>query len=630
MNRIKILNDYVINQIAAGEVVERPASVAKELVENSIDAGATKIEVEISQGGRYIRVSDNGAGIHPDDISLAFSRHATSKINSEKDLWNLNSLGFRGEALASILSISHLTCITKTNASESGTKAVSLDNGELDITNIGCATGTTIEVNDLFYNVPARLKFLRSHKTEVAEIIDILQCLAIAHPEVAFVSKHQNKVLLKTSGSGDLPICLNELFPKDILNHLLMLNAIDEREKLFISGVITDPTFTKPNRKSIFTVINGRFVKCPIILKAVERAYDNKITSGKFPLAVLNLILPTDKVDVNVHPTKREVKYTATNNVFAFINYAVKKALEEGDFYIKKSHSITEDKAKEEALKLIKSHDEQEKASPQAKDFKSKRVYDVPKDRILPSLSHSAFELYTPLEESIVVDDTQNAPIDVVSILNEEETEQLIIHPEIIPDAIKDRKQWLIVGQVFNTYIIIQTDDGIQIIDQHIASERAIYDQLKRKELQIAGQRMLIFEETDVTLEQVALIEEYSDLLKKWSYEIEQTEPGRVIIKQVPHLVTGRNQKEIFEDIVSLLENGHSLDLLEDNLTKTIACHAAIKSGEILTLKEMEQIVSQWQKSDYPYTCPHGRKIAHNITIKELSSYFDRQLNYHK
>jgi DNA mismatch repair protein MutL len=639
MKRIQILKEEVINQIAAGEVIERPASVVKELVENSVDAGATKIEVEVAQGGRYVRVSDNGSGIHPADIKLAFSRHATSKIESEKDLWGLHTLGFRGEALASILSISKLSCTTKTKEADDGVKATKLDSGDIDYSPVGCSTGTTFEIKELFYNVPARLKFMKSSRAEVSAIIEVLQNLAITNPEVAFICLHQGKTVLKTSGSADLSITLSEIFSKDLLNHLLIVNAIDEKQKYFASGVMSDPTFTKSNRKSIYTIINNRFVKCPIITKAIERAFEDVLPGGRFPLAIINFMMPPEQLDVNVHPTKREVKYVATNSVFSFIHYSVKKALQDSEYYIKKqlTEKVLEEEDLEQSVRqeehsdilskipLVKTEKidhKPETSSPIQATPVSIHNKQIEKEKHSAETAEKAMEFYKPLENqkaSLLSLAQANPPVP---------PEQLKIDSALTFPQKPEKKPWTVIGQVFNTYIVLQTDTGLQIVDQHIASERAIYDRLKSADQQIAGQRLLIFNEIDIDTSAIALLEEHKEHLSRWGYEIEISEANKVLLKQIPQMLTGRNQSSAIEEIITHLEKYSSIEILEDNILKTLSCHAAVRAGDVLSYKEMEQVIIQWQCSTYPFTCPHGRKIAHTIGLKELAGYFDRQPNY--
>ena len=326
MARIKQLSKHLINQIAAGEVIERPASVVKELVENSIDAGASKVSIEISNECRDIRVADNGCGIHPDDIMLAFSKHATSKIQTDEDLFAINTLGFRGEALSSIISISKVTCITRTKDFETGTK-VKCENSEVKQVETGCAVGTIMEIKDLFYNIPARLKFLKSPNTEFSYIQELIQSLAIAHPEVAIELKKNGKTTVKTSGQNILLQTIKEVYSQEVTENLKEVLKTDQIEGFKISGYVSTPDYTRSSKKSYHMYINSRSVKCPVFQKAIDLAYKNLIANGKYPFIVLNLEIPPSEVDVNVHPTKKEVRYKNTNQIFNFIYTSIQAGL---------------------------------------------------------------------------------------------------------------------------------------------------------------------------------------------------------------------------------------------------------------------------------------------------------------
>lgn len=632
MPAIKKLDENVINQIAAGEVIERPASVIKELVENSIDAGATKIEVEIMQNGRTLRVADNGCGIEATDLELAFSRHATSKLSSEKDLWTLNSLGFRGEALASILSIAKINCTSKTASAENGARLINTENGEFKTSPCGCTTGTTIEVSDLFYNVPARLKFMKRHTTEVATILDTLQHLAIAHPEVAITCRNQSKTVLKTTGSNDLCQCVSEIFSNDILNHLLHINAIDEVEKYFVTGVVTDPTFTKGTRKSIYVIINGRYVKCPTIMKAVERAFDDMMPSGRFPMAVINLMMPPDQIDVNVHPAKKEVRYKAANSIFGFILYAVKKAIQEKEMCVeckKEEQEQPEEPVKKGFQKPASAPFlNVERVAPQTQPSRAseKTALKAPGPKSAPD---SVIKTQTAVSEKPAVAEniTQKAlefqaPLEQLAVSNKQE--QVELEPVAREKTSAKPVDFKVIGQVFNTYIILETREGLQIVDQHIASERAIYDSLKKQPRAIAGQRLLIEQLLQLSASQIELVDDYIDQFEHWGYEIKKDDTGTLVINQVPQAVSGKNHLELFNEILALLEKGGGIETIEDNILKTIACHSAVRAGDSLTIREMELIITRWQKTDFPYTCPHGRQICHNISLKELAGYFNR------
>ena len=326
MARIKQLSKHLINQIAAGEVIERPASVVKELVENSIDAGASKVSIEITNECRDIRVADNGCGIHPDDIMLAFSKHATSKIETDEDLFAINTLGFRGEALSSIISISKVTCTTRTKDFETGTK-VKCENSEVKQSETGCAIGTIMDIKDLFYNLPARLKFLKSPNTEFSYIQELIQSLAIAHPEVAIELKKNGKTSVKTSGQKILLQTVKEVYSQEVIENLKEVLKTDQLAGLKISGYVSTPDYTRSSKKSYHIYINSRSVKCPIFQKAIDMAYKNLIASGKYPFVVLNLEIPPSDVDVNVHPTKKEVRYKNTNQIFNFIYTSIHAGL---------------------------------------------------------------------------------------------------------------------------------------------------------------------------------------------------------------------------------------------------------------------------------------------------------------
>ncbi|MCQ2755199.1 MAG: DNA mismatch repair endonuclease MutL, partial [bacterium] len=318
MGKIVQLSKNVINQIAAGEVIERPFSVVKELVENSIDAGATKISVEISNECRDIRVADNGSGILPEDIVLAFSKHATSKLESEEDLYNIKTMGFRGEALASIISISKLTCITRTKDFDYGTK-VECANSEVKQAQTGCAVGTIMEIRDLFYNIPARLKFLKSPKTEFGYISEFMQSVALVHPEISFELKFNGKTTLKTTQTNNLILSLKDIFSEDISSSLKQVNKTDKLSNLKITGYVSSPDFTRASKKDYYMYVNSRLVKCPVFQKAVDMVYKNLIGS-RYPFIILNLEIPPCDIDVNVHPAKREVRYKNPNQIFNFIS----------------------------------------------------------------------------------------------------------------------------------------------------------------------------------------------------------------------------------------------------------------------------------------------------------------------
>ena len=592
MGKIKLLDKNLINQIAAGEVIERPVSVVKELVENSIDAGATKISVDISNDVRNIRVADNGSGIEKDDIELAFCRHATGKISTQEDLWNINTLGFRGEALASIISVSKLSCTTKTQDAKSGIKAT-CENSEVNYTEIGCANGTIMEVKDLFYNIPVRLKFMKNQKTELGHIQDFVQSIAISHPEIAFSLKNNNNELLKTTGSNDLEIVLGEVYNKGIAKELNIIDAIDEGSNMTLSGVVSNPTFTKSNRKSIFIFVNGRIVKCPIIYKSIDNAYSDLIPNGKYPFAVLALTLPFSDIDVNVHPQKREVRYKDTNLVYNFIFYSIKNALA--------SFKKQEDQPNVHEINIEKQN-----------NF---TLQEEVKQISLESDNHSNNYSHTQKIEykfqPDFVSETKYKPSFVQTQFVKTETSN-------------EQKKSNIIGQYKNTYILIENENSLEIVDLNIAHESFLYEQLKeslKNKNEIVSQLFFTSEEIELSNEEIVIIENNKQLLEKMGYKIEINN-NIASLKQVPHIVAQNNAENIIQDLLECLDT--NFEQTEDKILMMSACKSAVKANQQLSLYQMQTIIDNWRTTKLPQTCPHGRPISHIIEHKELASWFFR------
>ena len=589
MGKIKLLDKNLINQIAAGEVIERPVSVVKELVENSIDAGATKISIDISNDIRNIRIADNGSGIEKDDIELAFCRHATGKISSQEDLWNISTLGFRGEALASIISVSKLTCTTKTKEEENGIKAV-CENSEVNFSEIGCSQGTIMEVKDLFYNIPVRLKFMKNQKTELGHIQDFVQSIAISHPEISFSLKNNNNELLKTTGSNDLEIVLSEVFNKGISKELNVVDATDEGSGMVLSGVISNPTFTKSNRKSLFIFVNGRIIKCPIIYKAIDNAYSDLIPNGKYPFAVLSLNLRNEDVDVNVHPQKREVRYKDTNLVYNFIFYSIKNAL-----------SSFKPKIIEPQFNEIS----EPKQDISVNNFYFEKPVTYKENDFNP-VSKNEFNFKPNFEEKREYQKTF--------------VQSQFIKPEINVEKSKEK----IIGQYKNTYILIENENSLEIVDQHIAHERFLYEQMKEtlaNNKEIVSQLFFTSEEIELTEEEIEKLENNKVLLEKMGYKIE-IKDNLAVLKQVPHLVAQNNAENIIKDLLECLDT--NFEQREDKILMMSACKSAVKANQPLSLYQMQTIIENWRTTKMPQTCPHGRPISHIIEHKELASWFFR------
>lgn len=619
MKRIKLLPENLINQIAAGEVIERPASVVKELVENSIDAGASKIEIEISNTCRNIRVADNGSGINEEDVTLAFSRHATSKISEQKDLWSISTLGFRGEALASIISVSKVTCTTKTENSEAGVK-VECENSEINMSEVGCAKGTIMEVRDLFYNIPARLKFLKKTHTELSAISETVQNIALANPAVAINLINNKNSILKTTGSNGLVTAIGEIYSKNIINEFCEVFKEDPQFRLKITGYASNPDFVRSNKKAIYTFINGRAVKCPILLKAIDTAYSDMIPSGKHPYVVLNLSIPHKNLDVNVHPAKREVKYTNTNLIFNFIYSSIKAALDNTVSSIQQPFEQPENTAFQPGVQNREISFEQ----PETLDFTTYSKQREPQN---------TFE-FAEIDKNGIQEAATQAPVQSSFGLGESQ------------EVFRDKPR--IIGQLDNTYILIQTDGGLQIVDQHIAHERYLYEKLKEQSSP-ASQMLLASELINLDPEQVSLLQENGSVLAKYGYELDYvpaegysktTSDNAVALqapidsktglnrnigarfKRVPNIVAQKDPKKLIDDLLKAFES--SPDTIEDELLIRTACRAAVKAGERLSVSQMEELIIDWQKTKYSKTCPHGRKISHVIPKKEIAGFFGR------
>ena len=607
MKRIKQLSRQLINQIAAGEVIERPASVVKELVENSIDAGSTKIEVEISKDCLSIRVSDNGSGIHPDDIELAFSKHATSKISNSDDLFDIHTMGFRGEALASIISIAKVVCTTRTKDNETGTK-VECEESNVRKMPFGCAVGTTMEVKNLFYNTPVRQKFLKSERTELAAIAEILQSIAIANPDVSIVLISEGKTPVKTSGSDDLLCTLTEIYSNSIAGELKKINKTDELAKLHASGYCSTPDFTRSSKKSIYVFVNNRVVKCPVILKAIDTAYKNMLPAGKYPFVCLNLDIPPSDVDVNVHPTKKEVRYKNPNQIFNFIYSSILDAL---------SSYKLKDFSPENSIKSLPFGNYNNLSSSKASNTNIEKNNED--DAVY--LGDIAFNK--------IQKDNENQFTDIKTA---EASYEKNIPEQInfdIPNTAVVEETFNIIGQYRNTYIIFEENEELKIVDQHIADERYIFEQLQQKlksqkDGEIPSQLLLISDILSLEQEDVTLLVENADKLQKFGFSIEPVSEKEIIFKKIPQVISHVKVKDILSDI---LENLHGdLNNLEEKMLVTMSCKAAVKAGAELNLWQMEELIKKWKTTKMPYTCPHGRPIVHSFSEKEIAAFFHRNV----
>lgn len=589
MVRIVQLSKNVINQIAAGEVIERPYSVVKELVENSVDAGATKVSIEVANECRNIRVADNGSGIHPDDIILAFSKHATSKISSGEDLYNVKTMGFRGEALASIISISRLTCITRTEEFDFGTK-VECENSEVKKSQTGCAVGTIMDIKDLFYNLPARLKFLKSQKTEFAYINELIQTLALVHTNVAFELKNNGKTIIKTTGQGDTLQVLKEVFSEDIAKNLREVFKTDKMSGLKISGFVSTPDYTRASKKDYYMYVNSRMVKCPIFQKSIDTAYKSLIGS-RYPFIILNLEVPPEDVDVNVHPTKKEVRYRNPNQIFNFIYSSIDMALS----------GVTERQIAQPVPEM-----QQRAAEPvRPMEIKTEDIYVTEGENIAsvfkkPVEPKRVIEFPKPQRET-----QQNLSFEQPKFIHENHIEQ----------------EEQIIGQYKKTYILIEREEGLEIVDQHIAEERYIYEKLKKSK-NIDCQLLFISDVIEISSSDKELLSANKDKLEKFGYEIDFISDTEAIFRKVPQLISKVAPKEILADVLEHISG--DIDNIEEQILITTSCKAAVKANTFLSPFRMQEIIKNWRTCEKPFTCPHGRPISKIIEHKDIAKFFQR------
>ena len=617
MPKINLLPKNVAELIAAGEVVERPASVIKELVENSIDAKATQITVEIQRGGiTYIRITDNGIGIEAEDVPTAFLRHATSKIKTQNDLDSIATLGFRGEALAAVSSVSRVEMLTCSENSNEGTH-YSIEGGEEKLCEFaGCPRGTTIIIRDIFYNTPARMKFLKKDVSEGNACASVVERIALSHPEIAFKLIRDGKTVLTTSGNGDTKACVYAVLGRDFSNSLVDVN--DEINGIKVSGLICKPFACKPTRNGQYTFLNGRLVRSGTVIAAVEQAYKNSAMVGKFPAFVLYLEIPFDTVDVNVHPAKTEVRFSDEKRIFDAVYASVKNALTVGDtrpeIKLNKTpfnpfQRVTANEYRQQAITetVTKTPAPQLRQEPVKTEvvFKSKPDFQFMNN----------FAVADDKGEKIEPVVTPKTNIDIVV---EEEK------PQTIKPIVEEKDEITIIGEAFLTYIVAQMGDSVFMIDKHAAHERILYNKLKAEE---KTEVQALLTPVTVTLssgEYDAVINNIS-LLEKSGFEVEDFGNSTVIVRGLPVFLTNEDIGNLLSEIAeSLITTGKVSVAKEDNVFHTVACRAAVKAGNNISRFEMLDLAKRvlWDK-EIMY-CPHGRPVAFEIKKRELEKQFGR------
>lgn len=744
MGNIVLLDDLTINQIAAGEVIERPASVIKEMVENSIDAGADQITVEIKNGGiSYIRVTDNGKGVAQDDLEIAFERHATSKIRNAEDLNTVTSMGFRGEALASIAAIANIEMISKTQKQENGYRVV-IEAGEvLEKEETGCQTGTTITVKNLFFNTPVRYKFLKKDYTESGYIEDVITRIALVHPEIAIKLINTGKTVIQTNGSGDKKNVIYSIYGKDVASGILPVSY--SYEGMEISGVIGKPEIARSNRSNQLFFVNQRYIKDKILSSATEQAYKGMIPIGKFGFVVLNITMNPAKVDVNVHPAKLEVRFEDEGKVFQAIYHAIKDTLLKGDLVSGAENPIkqeimaensTSNQEKKGLFELRKPEKKIEQYTNEESKIKTNQPTETKEEipNLKASINGKAIEIGTPMDTTDILGELrkmqQNIQKDIEANPNiklnanyvplegeikqgnepktiekqkeeeniveqqieekaqevqetqktekfepvKEKIEELDNNTQVVSenfdemytklfgkkpmnmelkedsekeninaiDIVKDnltvfeeieeyqKPIYKFIGIVFNTYIILEMDKEMYILDQHAAHERIMYEKVKQNyysDISKDSQMLLLPDVITLTHKEMEIARENITMFEKAGFSLEEFGENTIKLTGVPTVCIDLDNKELFLETLDEINTvaRTAKQEKEEKFIATVACKAAVKANMILNKEEVENLMDQLLKLPNPFTCPHGRPTAIKMTKYDIERKFARK-----
>lgn len=628
MPKINLLPKEVAELIAAGEVVERPASVIKELVENSIDAGANNITVEINRGGiAYLRITDNGCGIEHGDVPTAFLRHATSKIKGDADLNAIATLGFRGEALAAISSVSKAEIFTKTKDSELGTHYI-IEGGEEKLyEEAGCPDGTTIIIRDIFYNTPARMKFLKKDVSEANAAAAVVDRIALSHPEVAFKFIRDGKQTLNTAGDNKLNGTVYSVLGREFAGTLIPVSG--EIERIAVSGLTCKPVSCRPTRNYQFVFLNGRLVRSGTVTAAAEQAYKNSAMIGKFPGFVLYLTVPFDTVDVNVHPAKTEVRFSDERRIFDAVYSAVKNALTAGDtrpevkFKEPVFNPFERLKTEEYRQEIIKEQTVAEKAYPKEISLHNNKNFATLRSPTRPAFVDN-YSTVGPHGEKIEPVKPENLhPVQkfekATSPLPKKEASV-----DITTDIEEERPDIILIGEAFLTYIIVQMGNSVYMIDKHAAHERILFNELKSKQ-GVSVQALLTPVTALLPREEYSAVIQNTDELFKAGFEIEDFGNSTVRILSVPSTLTASDAEALIGELAESLIKNHSAEVERlDDLYHTVACKAAIKAGSKTSPTELKKLAERVLYSKDIMYCPHGRPVAFEIKRRELEKQFGR------
>lgn len=622
MSSIQVLDQNTINQIAAGEVIERPASVVKELLENAIDAKATAVTVEIKDGGiSLIRITDNGCGIKPEEIPLAFLRHSTSKIRSVEDLLTVSSLGFRGEALSSIAAVAQVELITKLPEALHGSRYVIEGGDEKLCEEIGCPEGTTFLVKNLFYNTPARRKFLKTAQTEAGYIAEMVERIALSHPEISirFIQNNQNK--LHTSGNSNQKDVIYQIYGREITTNILPI----KKEAHFgsVEGYIGKPVIARGNRSFEHCFVNGRYIKSQIIQRAIEDAYQPYMMQHKYPFVVLNLSIHADLLDINVHPAKLELRFSNSQEVFEFIKTSIAQILEHKELIPEVSFH---DNQKNQFKPMVQNTEavQARKILPEAADSQNTRHSE--NNTILRDMEKTAKPKTYRAPEPFEV---KRAEAVQESIAFQEKTDNSFVQTEF-SSMLKEHSKHKVIGQLFQTYWLVEYEDRLFIIDQHAAHEKVLYEQtikgLKNREYgsQLLNPPIVV----TLDLRQESLFTQNKEGFAALGFEIEPFGGREYAISAVPDNLFGLISKEVFIEMLDQLSEeckGNAQTIVTEKIA-SMSCKAAVKGRHRLSTEEAESLIEQLLQLDNPYFCPHGRPTIITMTKTELERKFKRIL----
>lgn len=635
MARINVLPKEIYQLIAAGEVVERPSSVVKEMIENSLDAGAKNITIEIKNGGStYIRITDDGCGIERDDVRKVFISHATSKISKKDDLNSIATLGFRGEAMASISAVSKVELLTKAENEEIGTRYEIAGGEELEFDDAGCPNGTTIVVRDIFFNTPARMKFLKKDVTEGNQVAGIVDRMAISHPEISFRFIRDGKQVLITSGNGDLKSTVYSVLGKEMSDSLMSVDY--SFNDMRITGFVSKPTASRKSRAGQYFYINNRIVKSKTAMAALEQAYKNTIMVGRFPACVLNIELNPAQVDVNVHPAKTEVRFANEKPIFDLVYYAVKTAIE-NDRTVKEVEFKENPICWQESKNVYQNNDNK---SFQAKfDFFKKRD-EPPSQQVIKTKPRENFwQVEAPKPEYKIARDEKPKPrVDInieyeepeeISTAKSEDTpKEQDIEKVVITDE-KDNENFIpnfkLIGEAFKTYLIVEIENELYFIDKHAAHERMNFERFKAQAT-VETQMLLAPVVVNLTKDEFIAISENVELIKKCGFELEEFGESQIIVRAIPSLVDGDSVKDLMLEIAQkLLE--HKTDILPDKIDwiyHSASCRGAVKAGDYTSRQEQEMFVKKLLSMPNIRFCPHGRPVFIKMSKYDIEKQFGR------